>query len=78
MKTAACKRCGKQFQPERRKLLKTMSMCCRACEFKNFFDGLDLPTPPNLLDRHTKHPTLTQAEWYDKFKEVKVWKDCDE
>lgn len=26
-------------------------------------DGLGLPTPPEMLDRHTKRPTLTDAEY---------------
>lgn len=64
---AACKRCGKPFQPKPTKLRITkMTTCCETCQCKNLFDGLDLPTPPGLLDRHTKHPTLTDAEWRKK------------
>ena len=61
---AACQRCGKPFQPKPTKL-KTIPMtrCCETCQCKNLFDGLDMPTPPSLLDRHTKHPTLTDEEW---------------
>jgi hypothetical protein len=62
-----CRRCGKLFTPKPTKL-KTIPMtrCCETCQYKNLFDGLDLPTPPDLLDRHTKHPTLTDAEWRRK------------
>ena len=64
---AACKRCGKSFRPKPTKLRITkMTTCCETCQCKNLFDGLDLPTPPGLLDRHTKHPTLTDAEWRKK------------
>ncbi len=30
---------------------------------RNLFDGLDMPTPPELLDRHTKHPTISEREF---------------
>ena len=61
---AECKRCGKIFQPKQTKLrTHKMTTCCEACEFRNILDGLDLPTPPSMVDRHTKNPTLTDAEW---------------
>jgi hypothetical protein len=65
-----CRRCGKPFTPKPTKL-KTIPMtrCCETCACRNFFDGLDLPTPPSLLDAHTKHPALTDAEWRKKLKE---------
>lgn len=66
---AACARCGKPFQPKPTKLKKIpMTRCCETCQCKNFFDGLDLPTPPSLIDRHTKHPTLSDAEWRKKLR----------
>lgn len=77
---AACKRCGKHFQPKPTKLLVTkMTTRCETCQCKNLFDGLDMPTPPSLLDKHTKHPTLTDAEWRKKLNEDDdgYEKDCD-
>lgn len=61
MKKCVCKRCGALFQPRLTTL--GMTKCCPDCACRNLLDGLDLPTPPILLDRHTKHPTLTDAEW---------------
>src|ERR1035437_2530437 len=62
-----CKRCGKPFEPKPIRLkTKTMTECCETCQCRNFFDGLDMPTPPALLDRYTKLPTLTDKEWHKK------------
>lgn len=62
-----CRRCGQPFTPKPTKL-KTIPMtrCCETCACRNLLDGLDLPTPPSLLDRQTKHPTFTDAEWLRK------------
>lgn len=46
-----------------------MTKCCETCQCKNLFDGLDMPTPPSLLDKHTKHPTLSDREWRKKLKQ---------
>lgn len=62
-----CKRCGKWFFPELRSL--GSGVCCDQCCVRNLFDGLGLPTPPELLDQHTKYPTLTQAEYQKKLNE---------
>lgn len=61
---ATCKRCGKQFKPRRLKLLNKMADCCEACGIRNLCDGLGLPTPPELLDRHTKLPALTRRDFW--------------
>jgi len=67
---AACIRCGKPFKPEPTGLQITkMSTCCDECKFRNLMDGLDLPTPPEMLDRHTKLPTLTDEEYRRKLNE---------
>ena len=58
-----CKRCQKPFEPRWLKELRKQSECCIDCSYRNLMDGLDLPTPPEYLDRHTKHPTLTQEEY---------------
>ena len=58
-----CKRCGATFEPEFIKSLKKFHSFCPTCRTRNLFDGLGLPTPPILLDRHTKRPTLTKAEF---------------
>jgi len=33
---------------------------------RNLFDGLGVPTPPEFLDRYTKHPTLSEEEFRRK------------
>lgn len=68
MKKAVCKRCEKEFLP---KTLfgKAMSVCCPSCMVRNLSDFLDLPTPPELLDKHTKIPTLTREEFHRKIQE---------
>lgn len=65
-----CPRCGKPFVPERTKL-KTLPWTrhCKVCRVRNMFDGMDLPTPPDLLDEYTKNPTLTGEEWRTKLRE---------
>lgn len=69
MKTALCKRCGEPFNPKPTKLKTTpMTRCCETCSVRNIFDGLDLPTPPELLDRHSKLPTLSEAEFRRKLR----------
>lgn len=63
-KMANCKRCGQPFQPQPTKL-KTIkyTRCCDTCKVRNLFDGLDMPTPPEFLDKYTKHPTLSEREF---------------
>jgi len=61
-----CQRCQRPFMPEWNDRLGFFSRCCKTCSVRNFFDGLELPTPPELLDRHTVHPTLTDEEWRRK------------
>ncbi len=75
---ALCLRCGKPFIPKPTKL-KTIKLTrhCETCQCRNLFDALDMPTPPELLDKYTKHPTLTEKEYYRKLKEVKEVKEKD-
>ena len=64
---STCKRCGKPFEPEPLDIPTwPMTTCCDTCRMRNLFDGLDLPTPPDLLDIHTKWPTLSQDEFQTK------------
>lgn len=67
MRKKLCKRCGKPFTP-RRTPLKTRrwTQCCDVCGVRNLHDALGLPTPPELLDAYTKHPTLTKREYAEK------------
>ncbi len=69
--TAICKRCGKPFVPKPTRI-KTVPMTrhCEHCFARNLIDGMDLPTPPDLLDRYTKNPALTEAEFKAKLKEL--------
>jgi hypothetical protein len=67
---ATCARCGQPFTPVPTGLrVIPMTECCDTCLVRNLFDGFDLPTPPKFLDVHTKHPTLTEAEWHQRMKE---------
>lgn len=64
MTTDKCKRCGATFTPKPTGLAVTkMTTCCETCQCRNIFDGLGLPTPPEMLDPYTKIPTLTDAEY---------------
>ena len=69
-KLAECKRCGKKFTSKWCASLKMWERCCTTCQVRNLHDGLNMPTPPELIDPHTKHPTLTQGE-YDRAVERK-------
>ena len=63
MKT--CNRCGNRFDPAKNPLkLKIKEVThCTTCMCRNLFDALNLPTPPELLDKHSKLPTLTDREF---------------
>lgn len=67
-KTKLCKRCGSEFMPEWIALFKRYAEMCETCKVRNIFDGLDMKTPPELLDRHTKHPALTDSEFKESLK----------
>jgi len=60
-----CKRCGQPFKPWSMGADDTPCQCCPACAVRNLHDFLGLPTPPELVDRHTVRPTLSQWE-YDR------------
>jgi hypothetical protein len=62
-KQKTCPRCGKPFLPDPESLTNKF---CVACQFRNLTDGLDMPMPPEMLDKHTKHPTLSQREYRQK------------
>jgi hypothetical protein len=67
MNTSTCPRCGNQFTPQPTGIkLMPMTRHCDDCRFRNLLDGLDLPTPPEYLDHHTKHPTLSEWEFREK------------
>ncbi len=64
---SACARCGKPFKPEPTGLKVTKwSTCCDECKCRNLLDNLGLPTPPVMLDKHSKLPTLTREEFRRK------------
>lgn len=70
--TKLCLRCGAPFIP-RKTSLKTLPLTrhCDTCGCRNLFDALGLPTPPELLDKHTIKPTLTESEFLRKLSEDK-------
>lgn len=45
--------------------------CCEECQLRNVLDRLDLPTPPELLDHHTRIPALTEDAWVQKLRDEK-------
>lgn len=70
MKRKRCKRCGQLFKPKRLPLKhRPWSTHCDVCGVRNLFDALNLPTPPELLDIHTKIPSLSKAEYIKKLQE---------
>ena len=79
MKTKECMRCGQLFDPEETKralkILTREPRFCETCMVRNLTDGLDLPMPPELLDKHSKHPTLTDREYREKLNAVKPEED---
>lgn len=71
-----CARCNKPFVPKptmaealREKF--TEARVCEECLVRSWADCLDLPTPPDLLDRYTKHPTLTRREFQNEISKDK-------
>lgn len=58
-----CPRCEKSFDENSKDALFPNAVCCPECGMRNLFDGLGMSTPPELLDRHTRKPTLTQEEF---------------
>lgn len=63
--TMTCRRCGQPFKPWSMGDGKEPPKCCPSCAMRNLHDALGLPTPPELVDRHTVRPTLSQWE-YDR------------
>lgn len=63
-----CKRCGATYPPFYLDGIKTWCSFCSTCMMRNLHDGLGMPTPPELLDRHTKKPTLTNEEYWRKMR----------
>jgi len=71
MKT--CKRCGKLFDPNKgitgpNPLIEPRH--CSICQTRNLLDGLDMPTPPDLLDKHSRHPTLSERHFQKALSEI--------
>ena len=66
----ACLRCGRPFEPQLVKLATIrLTRHCEDCGVRNILDGLGLPTPPGMLDRHTRRPALTDEEFRRKLHE---------
>lgn len=64
-----CPRCHRPFKPVWQEAIKIWSRFCEDCQIKNLFDWLELPTPPDMLDQHTKRPCLTKEEFRRKLQE---------
>ena len=63
MEKKRCKRCGVEFESKFLDVIKKWSTCCELCSVRNFMDNTGLPTPPAMLDRFSKGPTLSQEEY---------------
>jgi len=63
--TMTCRRCGRSYKPWKMGADDKPCLCCAGCAIRNLHDALGLPTPPELVDRHTVRPTLSQWE-YDR------------
>jgi hypothetical protein len=65
-----CIRCNKPFRLK--KLHRALNQkrrgyrFCDLCMVRNFLDGMDEATPPHLIDRFTRNPTLTNEEFNRK------------
>lgn len=73
MSEEICKRCGALFDPKKgiagpNPLIKPRH--CTTCQTRNLIDGLDMPTPPALLDKFTRHPTLTERQFQKAISEL--------
>ena len=65
-----CPRCGKPFNPRPTELkVIGLTRFCEECMCRNLMDGLGLPTPPEMLDKYSKYPTLTRREFNKKLSE---------
>lgn len=64
-----CNRCNRLFEPEYNEKYQYYSRCCKNCGYRNLMDFLDIPTPPELLDKYTKIPCLSKEEYNRKMKE---------
>lgn len=60
---AECKRCHNSFTPYWIDCIDKWSTHCDQCQVRNIFDGLNMMTPPDLIDQHSKKPALTDAEF---------------
>ena len=64
-----CVRCGRPFNAKMLpKFLRKVTpdgrdRHCDTCQTRNLFDGLGMPTPPELLDKHTLKPSLTDRDF---------------
>lgn len=74
-----CKRCGGDFGERYSSVICPESGVCAVCEMRNLLDGLGMPTPPSLLDAHSKYPTLTDEEYLAELNGiVKHYEQCNE
>ena len=65
--SAICKRCGEPFESATidAGTLQIKLSHCETCQTRNFMDALNLPTPPELIDMHSKRPTLSEREYVE-------------
>lgn len=66
-----CNRCGKEFPPKFCAPLKRFYNHCDQCRLRNLFDCLDLPTPPEMLDKFSRNPTLSERQYHKSLSSMK-------
>lgn len=69
---STCLRCHQPFDPSQSFSFNGPPKFCADCQVRNLFDNCDIPTPPELIDPHSKNPALTEDEFRKKVSEVKV------
>lgn len=69
MKLSICGRCERVFVVGRDQIAESEKFCGQ-CQARNVLDGFGLPTPPELLDPHSRQPALTEGEFQKLLKNM--------
>lgn len=79
-----CPRCHQPFKPRLHEVLvqylgveASMAKFCEDCEIRQLLDSGNLPTPPELLDPHSRNPALSDDAYQRKLRDWKT-EDIDE
>ena len=64
-----CKRCGRPIAAEWIYELGRWREFFEVCQCRNLHDGLGLPTPPELLDKFSLKPALSERDFKKQLRE---------